>query len=202
MDFPATGAVIHYLGIFVFTGPCFLLVAMGCLIGWHRTSKQNTNQRSELLFAGMLLLLIGLAHITAYSIFFSATHYRFAPSTVVAVRVEHIMQENGPAVEPTIVFSDTLQIHRGLMLLATATGRSRNHEGFDEGYRLQFQFAGTSTFSNRYLSVYPNASRGGAIDIIKLRMYSRRPFAAVSVDCTIRSRLPSLDRVYRDTSAE
>jgi hypothetical protein len=163
MDFPTTGAVIRYLGIFVFTGPCLLLVATWCLVGWYRTPKQKMNERAQSLFAGMWLLLIGLAHITLYPIFFSAAQYRFDPSIVVAIRVEHILHENGPAVEPAVIFSDTLQIHRGLMLLAAATGRRRNHESFDEGYRLQFQFAGTSTFSSRYLSVYPNANGGGAI---------------------------------------
>jgi len=163
MDFPSTSAVIHYLGIFVYTGPCLLLIATWCWVGWYRTPKQNTNERTQSQFAGMFLLLIGLAHITLYSIFFTAAQYRFDPSTVVAIRVEHIMHENGPTVEPAVVFSDTLQIRQGLKLLATATGRSRNHEGFDEGYRLQFQFAGTSTFSDRYLSIYPKANRGGAI---------------------------------------
>src|SRR4051812_9394650 len=163
MHFPTTGAIVRYLHIFVFTGPCLLLIATWCLVGWYRTPKQKANERSQSLFAGMLFLLIGLAHITAYSVFFSAIHYRFDPSTVVAIRVEHIMYENGSAVEPAIIFRDISQIRQGLMVLATATGRSRNHESFDEGYRLQFQFADMSTFSDRYLSIYPNANRGGAI---------------------------------------
>lgn len=39
------------------------------------------------------------------------------------------------------------------------------------------------------------------LDIIKIRMRSRRPIADVSADCTVRSKLPSLDRGYMDTNA-
>lgn len=38
------------------------------------------------------------------------------------------------------------------------------------------------------------------LDIIKIHMYSRRPFDGVLADCIIHSKSPSLDRVSLDTN--
>jgi hypothetical protein len=181
MSFPSLPQVLWYCGPFLFSGPVVLLVSAGLWFLYLRQVFRSVRARlrepghaagraggvAPLGFAAVVALLIGVVHFCAtYSILHNALWWHIEPERIAEIEVEQMPKEGEPPVGPPVMISDRAALRDGFARLADAEAYQRNHESFLDGYRLRIREVGAANFSERYLTVYRQSKRRGAVPLV------------------------------------
>jgi len=113
------------------------------------------------------VLSIGAVHFYgAYSIIYNALWWHIEPERIAEIEVEQLPKEGEPPVGPPVTISDQAALRDGFARLADAEAYQRSHESFLDGYRLRIREVGAADISERYLTVYRQSKRRGAVPLV------------------------------------
>jgi hypothetical protein len=173
MSFPSYLELIKHYNFFLLSGPILLLLSLGSWRALIRSRRgavvtSGSNKRWNLLFTAVVTSVIGLAHLLGiYASVLNAWRFRrLEPGQVTGLSIQRMAEEGRPENRPPVIVRDAALIQEGLGQLATARSRSRNHESFSDGYRIQLLLGGAQSGTNYYLSVYRSSSGGGPVSVV------------------------------------
>lgn len=188
MNFPPITQVLWDCGAFLFTGPVALLIGAALWFVFlrlvYRTVRDRLRQpEGETGPAGgtsplrglagfglipTVVLLIGAGHFYAvyYETIYTALWWHIKPEQIAEVEVVRLPKEGEQPVGPPVYIRDPALLRDGFSRLADAKSYTRDHESFREGYILRIREAGAASFSDRYLAVFRQSSRRGAVPLV------------------------------------
>lgn len=170
MYFPTSQQISAYYGAFLVTGPILLLISVGLWIWLIRAFRQVPRPSIDfrvLIFA-LGTLVIGSGHLLIYRDVTQAIQWQHQLTDVQEVHITPLVREYASPSGNTTILTDQTEVRRGLRLLTAAAARTRNHEGFSDGYRIRIVLKAPNQNTSRYLSVFrtSNGTRSVAVVMV------------------------------------
>jgi len=171
--FPTTSDLIGRWGMFLYTGPLTICVAILILWFWRRQKRKS---RSSLplpdetppriwLIVGSMGMLVGVVHLlVVWWSFWNEMALQFDPHAVVEIEVQRFQynevgwQELDP-LSPVITISKPKHIQEGLQKLDSSEPFYSNHESPVGGYSFRLQFRPEMGRSDVYLAIHQDTTR-------------------------------------------
>jgi hypothetical protein len=187
--FPTLWQMMQYCGVFLVTGPFMIIVGLVLLINplvsrirqrngklspsGEQPQAQSASKQPGLgavVVGALAVLLIGGFHLWGtYGMILNGVRWRGDTGNVVEMQVESFRGWRGDEnrIGEPITISDPSLIQNGISLLKTAEPFHSGHEHYLDGYRIRLKYAGESSYSDRYLSVYNRTNkRSGKLYVV------------------------------------